>query len=325
MRNAPSAEDITRMYRQMLVVRAVEEQLAVLHRQGKTRGPIHTCIGQEAAGIGATAPLEREDVVTSTHRGHAHFVGKGLDLRRVLAEIFGRVTGYCRGRGGHMLVASAADGLLGGNGIVGGGIPIALGQAFGFQLDGSRRVAVAIFGDGAAQEGTCHEAMNVAGLWKLPMVFFCEHNLYGLTVHARYQSSVPDLHVRAAGYGMPGVMVDGNDLLAVHGAMRDALDRARRGDGPTFVEAKTYRMTGFSTSDMGGYQPEEEMREWAARDPIARTRALLATMLDESSLEAVERAAAEEVEAAFAQAMADPFPDAAELDAPEYAVAEARP
>ena len=214
-----------------------------------------------------------------------------------------------------MLVSSAEHGLLGGNGIVGGGIPIALGQAFAFQLEGGDRVAVAIFGDGAAQEGTCHEAMNIAALWKLPMVFFCEHNEYGLTVHARHQSSVEDLYVRAAGYGMPGLKVDGNDLLAVHGVMSEAVQRARRGEGPSFIEAKTYRMTGFSTSDMGGYQPDEEMREWAARDPLPRARAALAEVMAEADIAALEAAAKAENAEAFERALTDPFPDLAELEA----------
>ena len=317
--NTPSPEELARIYRDMLLVRDMEQRLVVLHKQGRTRGPIHTCIGQEAAGIGATAALEPADTVTSTHRGHAHFVGKGLSVHGVVAEIFGRVTGYCRGRAGHMLVASAEHGLLGGNGIVGGGIPIALGHAYGFQLDGSGRVAVALFGDGAAQEGTCHEAMNIASLWKLPMVFFCEHNEYGLTVHARWQSSVPDLSVRAAGYAMPGVKVDGNDVLAVYGAMRAAVARARRGEGPSFIEAKTYRMTGFSTSDMGGYQPDEEMREWRARDPLPRARRALADVMEEGAIAALEGEAASHVAQGFEQALSDPFPSADELDAGEYA------
>lgn len=318
--NRPTTAEISAMFRKMVAVRRIEERLGELHKQGLTRGPIHRCDGQEAVGIGGTAMLQQSDTVTSTHRGHAHYIGKGLEPRRVIAEIFGRATGYGRGRAGHMLVADAAHGMLGGNAIVGAGIPIAIGQALAHAELTDGNVALTFFGDGAAQTGICHEAMNMAGLWKLPVVFICEHNEYGLTVHARHQSSVKDLVVRAAGYGMPGVKIDGNDLISVYRTVDEAVMRARRGGGPTFIEAKTYRLVGFSTSDMGGYQPEEEIEAWRQRDPISRTRALLAEALGCDTVTRLEREAVAEVEEAYTLALADPFPEVAEAISPEYAV-----
>ena len=318
-RNTPSLDEKIEMYRRMRVVRLIEEGLVERFREGRIRGPIHTCDGQEAVGIGVTAVLERQDLITSTHRGHAHFIGKGLDPGRVLAEIFGKETGYCRGRAGHMLIASAEHGLLGGSAIVGGALPIAIGQALGFQVQGSDRVVVPFFGDGAAHIGMFHEALNIAGLWKLPVVFVCEHNEYGLTVHARHQSPVEDIAVRAEGYGMPGIKVDGNDAVAVYRAAADAVAGARRGDGPTLIEAKTYRMTGFSTSDQGGYQPEKEMAAWRSRDPIRRLRRALAKALAKGRLDALDGEAGETVAQAFAYAEDSPLPPAEEAYAEEFA------
>ena len=287
------------MYRKMVVVRRIEEKLGELHEEGRTRGPIHRCDGQEAVGVGATAMLTPGDYVTSTHRGHAHYIGKGLDARKVVAEIFGRETGYCKGRAGHMLVASSEFGMLGGNAIVGACIPAAVGMAQSIQLLGGDKVAMCIFGDGAAQTGICHEAMNIASLWKLPVVFVLEHNQYGLTVHADAQSSVKDLYIRAAGYGMPGEMADGNDPVAVYRAVSEAVARARRGEGPTLVEAKTYRMAGFSTTDMGGYQSEEDLEAWGQKDPIIRTFKELVKHIDEARVSAVRQEAESLAEDAF--------------------------
>lgn len=307
--NRPDTDELLLMYRRMVLVRGLEERLGVLHAAGRTRGPIHRCDGQEAVGIGATFLLRSTDTITSTHRGHAHFIGKGLDPRRVLAEILGRASGYCGGRAGHMLIADRALGVLGGNAIVGAGIAIALGHALAHEAAAEGNVAVAFFGDGAAQNGLCHEAMNMAGLWRLPIIFVCENNGYGLTVPARRQSAVADLASRAAGYAMPGIVLDGNDAAAVYREMEQALERARSGGGPSFLEAKTYRLSGFSTSDLGGYQPEAEMATWRARDPIARLKKALLSEGCASAVAAAEAEAAETLEAAFAAALADPLPE----------------
>lgn len=320
MRNAPSLDELAELYRRMKVVRLLEEAIGRLHKEGRTRGPIHRCDGQEAVGIGATAMLEREDIVTSTHRGHAHYVGKGVNTGALMAEIMGRATGTCRGRGGHMLVADREIGLLGGCGIVGGALPVAVGQALAFQVQKKPNVVVAFYGDGAAQIGAAHEALNVAALWKLPVVFVCEHNEYGLTVAARLQSSVADLVSRASGYGIPGEKIDGNDLLAVYAAVSTAVQRARRGDGPTLIEAKTYRLLGFSTSDVGGYQPAEEIERWKPRDPLLRTAARLGA----ARVAELDAAAAGEVDDAIAFALASPNPELAELEAGEYVAAARR-
>ncbi|MGF7161609.1 pyruvate dehydrogenase E1 component alpha subunit [Rhodoligotrophos appendicifer] len=308
MRNDVPIDRLIEMYRKMVATRRLEERLGELHKAGRTRGPIHRCDGQEAVGIGATAMLRDTDYVTSTHRGHAHYIGKGLDMRRVTAEIFGRETGYCQGRAGHMLVADETHGVLGGNAIVGASIPAATGMAASLKLTGRDDVALCFFGDGASQTGIWHESMNIAVLWKLPVVYVLEHNFYGLTVHSSAQSSTADLCNRAAGYGMPAEIVDGNDVVAVYRATSAAVDRARLGGGPSFIEAKTYRMSGFSTSDMGGYQVPEELESWRSRDPITRTGEELAAELGAEKLEALTREIIAETEAAIEQALADPLP-----------------
>lgn len=318
MLNRPGLGELREMYRRMVLVRRLEEELGRLHKEGRTRGPIHRCDGQEAVGIGATAALEPEDVVTSTHRGHAHYIGKGLPLGPLVAEILGRATGSCGGRAGHMLVADPAVGLLGGCGIVGGMLPVAVGQALAFQVRGEPRVVCAFLGDGAAQIGAAHEAMNLASLWRLPVIFLVEDNGFGLTVPTAAQSSVTELAVRAAGYGMPGVTVDGNDARAVFAAVAEAAARARRGEGPSLIEARTYRLEGFSTSDLGGYQDPAEIALWRTRDPILRLRAELLPELGESALLALEGEAERELRAAIEAALAAPPPPVEALAAPEY-------
>lgn len=308
MKNSPSIEEKIEMYRKMIVVRRLEELLGELHKEGKTRGPIHRCDGQEAVGIGATAMLEADDLIASTHRGHAHYVGKGLDVHKIVAEILGKQTGYCKGRAGHMLIASAAEGLLGGNAIVGACIPAAVGMAQSLKLLGGNRVAMCIFGDGSAQTGICHESMNIASLWKLPVVFVLENNEYGLTVHASEQSSLKDLYKRAAAYDMPGKKVNGNDVDAVYDEVSKAVERARRGEGPSLVEARTYRMSGFSTSDMGGYQKEETLVEWQKKDPLKITHRKLAKHVKKPVLEDIWTSADQVVREAIEQSLMDSFP-----------------
>ncbi len=308
MSQHPPLELRLEMHRRMILTRRLEERLGELHKAGKTRGPIHRCDGQEAIGIGATAALTQTDCVTSTHRGHAHYIGKGLDPRRIMAEIMGRETGYCRGRAGHMLVADASQGMIGGNAIVGASIPAATGMALSFQVQGRKDVSMCFFGDGAAQTGICHESMNIAALWKLPVVFMLEHNHYGLTVHHTAQSSIEDLSVRGAGYGIPSVIVDGNDVLAVYQAAAQAVARARAGDGPSLIEAKTYRVEGFSTSDMGGYQDPAQIAYWRERDPIRVSFEQLKQEAGEARLLEIDRQATDDIRDAVDAALSDPFP-----------------
>ncbi|SCW66998.1 thiamine pyrophosphate-dependent dehydrogenase E1 component subunit alpha [Ancylobacter rudongensis] len=308
MKNSPSLDEQLEMHRKMVIVRRLEERLGELHKAGRTRGPIHRCDGQEAVGIGATAVLGTSDFVTSTHRGHAHYIGKGVDIRGVTAEILGRATGTCGGRAGHMLIGDRDNGMIGGNAIVGGSIPAATGMALSIQVRGTADVAMCFFGDGAAQTGICHESMNMAGLWKLPVVFILEHNQFGLTVHHTVQSPVADLSIRAAGYAMPAEIVDGNDTVAMYRAVATAVERARRGEGPTLIEAKTYRMQGFSTSDMGGYQSDADLAEWNRRDPIQVSRRGLADAVSAERLDQIEAGAVAEVDAAVEEALAAPLP-----------------
>lgn len=308
MKNSPSTDEQLEMHRKMAVVRRLEERLGELHKAGKTRGPIHRCDGQEAVGVGATAVLGAGDFVTSTHRGHAHYIGKGVDIRGVAAEILGRATGTCGGRAGHMLIGDRDKGMIGGNAIVGGSIPAATGMALSIQVRRTADVAMCFFGDGAAQTGICHESMNIAGLWKLPVIFILEHNQFGLTVHHSVQSPVADLSIRAAGYAMPAEIVDGNDTVAMYRAAARAVERARRGEGPSLIEAKTYRMQGFSTSDMGGYQSAADLAEWNRRDPIMVSRRALLETVGAERLDAIEAGAAGEVDAAIEEALAAPLP-----------------
>ena len=321
MINAPSTDELKDIHHKMVVTRELEEVLGTYAKEGKTRGPIHRCDGQEAVGVAACAALRTDDYVCTTHRGHHVYVGKGLTTRGIIAEIFGRETGYCKGRGGHMLLGDAKTGMLGGNAIVGAGIPAATGMALSMQILKQDRVSMVVFGDGAAQTGICHEAMNMAGLWKLPVIFLLENNQYGLTVRQEVQSPVEDLSIRAAGYAMPGEIVDGNDAEAVYRAVASAAERARRGDGPSLIEAKTYRVKGFSTSDMGGYQSEEEMAPWLERDPIKLSAAKLAALVGADTVAAIEAAARAEVAQAFETALSDPFPTF-EIHAPSAAYSE---
>ena len=308
MKNTPSVNQQIEIYRRMIITRRLEEKLGDLVKKGETRGPIHRCDGQEAVGVAACMALEKKDKVCTTHRGHHVYVGKGLDPRRIIAEIMGRETGYCQGRGGHMLLGDVTTGMLGGNAIVGAGIPAATGMALSFQVLGQPHVAMAVFGDGAAQTGICHEAMNIAGLWKLPVIFLLENNLYGLTVRQDVQSPVKDLAPRAAGYDMPGEIVDGNDAVAVYQAVSTAAARARRGEGPTLIEAKTYRLMGFSTSDMGGYQDQEEIDTWRKRDPLLISKQVLTEMIGVERVSETETLAKADTDLAFEQALADSLP-----------------
>jgi pyruvate dehydrogenase E1 component alpha subunit len=275
-------------------------------------------VGQEASAIGACLALEADDVITSTHRGHGHLIGKGGDPRYMMAELAARSTGYCRGRGGSLHIADYDLGILGANGIVAGGIPIAVGAALSFSMQSGRgdqsnrpmRVALSFFGDGAVNEGAFHEAANMAGLWKLPAIFMCENNLYGEGTPQSKQAPVADLAVRAEGYGFPGVIVDGQDVLAVFQAVKVAADRARAGEGPTFVEAKTYRYRGHYEGDPQVYRLPGEMEKWLAHDPIPafRQRLLDASIFSEAALLKIEDGVQAQLDEAVAFAKAAPIP-----------------
>jgi len=302
------------MFRRMTLVREFELRAIEERRNGLIPGFIHPCVGQEATAVGACLALAPADVITSTHRGHGHLIGKGGDPRYMMAELAGRSTGYCLGRGGSLHIADFDLGILGANGIVAGGIPIAVGAGLAFHLRGEKRVALAFFGDGAVNQGAFHEAANMAGLWKLPVIFMCENNLYGEGTPQHKQAPIADLAARAAGYGFPGVIVDGNDVLAVYEAVRMAAERARAGLGPTFIEGKTYRQRGHYEGDPMVYRTQEEMEYWKARDPVVlfRRRLLEAGIFDEQTLDKVHQDVLRQLDEAVEFAKSAPIPKAEE-------------
>lgn len=270
------------MYRRMVLVREFELRAIAERRVGLIPGLLHSSIGQEASAVGTGLALRADDVFTSTHRGHGHLIGKGGDPAKLMAELAGRTTGYCAGRGGSLHLADSALGAISANGIVAGGIPMAVGAALAFAMRGEDRVAVSFFGDGAANEGAFHEALNLAGLWKLPVIFVCENNLYGEGTPQSKQATVADIAVRAEGYAFSGLIVDGNDISEIYRAVLAATIRARSGGGPTLIECKTYRWQGHHEGDPQVYKPTGELAEWQRKDPIVR---LSAAMQDAATVE----------------------------------------
>jgi pyruvate dehydrogenase E1 component alpha subunit len=303
------------MYRTMMTIRAFEQKLQELSRKGILRGSIHFCIGQEAVAAGVCAALEPSDCITSTHRGHGHAIAKGARVGPMFAELLGKATGYCKGKGGSMHIADLDLGHLGANGIVGGGLPIAAGAALGFRQLRLPRVVASFFGDGAINEGTFHESVNLAALWKLPVVYVCENNQFGMTTPLNEASAQPDLTTRAAGYGIPGVRVDGMDVRETRRVAGEAVARARAGDGPTLVVAETYRFEGHYVGDPIVYRAKEETEAWKARDPILRQGEYLlkAGLATQAELDQVAADIAREMEEGVAFAMNSPIPDPSEL------------
>ena len=302
------------LYR-MRLVRAFEEAAEQQYFAGKVHGTMHLYIGEEAVAVGAIAATEPHDQVTSTHRGHGHAIAKGQDVRLMMAELLAKETGVCRGRGGSMHMADLSVGILSADGIVGGGVPMAVGAALAAKMKRTDQVAVAFFGDGAINSGQFHEAMNLAALWKLPVLFVCDNNMYAVSMAAS-ESTAGSLSARAAGYGIPGINVDGNDPMAVYEVTQQALARARSGEGPTVIDALTYRWEGHSRNDPGtDYRTKEEIAEWKARDPVLLVRGQLIAMgaQTEESLEAVEQAARAKVDAAIEFAKASPHPKAEDV------------
>jgi len=290
----PEAE-LLRDYGTMWVIRRFEETLNDLYGTGVIRGTSHFCAGQEATEVGAIAALRPDDLVTSTHRGHGHFIAKGGDPKRIMAELWGKATGYAGGRGGSQHMADFAIGFLGSNGITGGMIPVATGAALSQKTLGTDRIVLCFFGDGATGQGTFHEAVNMGALWKLPVVYLCENNLYAMSTPVAEAFAEPEVAKRAAAYGLPGRRVDGQDYFAVRQAVADAAERARDGDGPTLIEAMTYRIYGHSKSDERAYRTKQEEAAWADRDALKLMReALLARAVLTEALDAEVRARAEQ-------------------------------
>ena len=300
------------IYRTMVRIRKFEEELFRLFSTRPMPGSMHQYDGEEAVAAGVCAHLSVEDYVSSTHRGHGHCIAKGAELNAVMAEMFAKATGCCRGLGGSMHIADFRVGMLGANGIVAGGIPHAVGAAWSSQYLKNGRVSVAFFGDGAANEGVFHESLNLAAVWRLPVVFVCENNLYGFSTHYRRVTAVEDIAVRAGSYAMPGRVADGMDPEAVYAAAGEAVARARRGEGPSLLECKTYRFRGHSRFEPAGYRTKEELERWRARDPLPAWRARLDSewQVPETELAEVEQAADREIgeAVAFAESSPDPAP-----------------
>jgi acetoin:2,6-dichlorophenolindophenol oxidoreductase subunit alpha len=299
------------MLRQMLMIRRFEERASADYLAGKIYGVVHCYIGEEAVAVGVCSTLKRDDRIISTHRGHGHCIAKGADLNRMMAELYGRQTGYCKGKGGSMHIADFDIGMLGANGIVAGGISIITGAGLAAQMEGKGGVAVSFFGDGASNAGPFHECLNIAAAWKLPMIYVCENNMYAAQTAAAVTHALSDVAAKAAGYGIPGVVVDGNDIFAVYQATNRAVERARAGEGPTLIECKTYRWRAH-TERCGQPDPRDpaEIEAWKGRDPITRLERQLRDQghLDDAGLRSMEGDVMRVLEAAVTFAEASPFP-----------------
>lgn len=319
--SALSDETLRDALSKMHLIRKFEEEAEQSYMRGLIHGTMHLSIGQEASAVGTCLHLEPQDYILSTHRGHGHCIAKGAEPKLMFAEFFGKETGYCRGRGGSMHIADVEGGNLGANGIVGGGLPIAAGVGLAIKMQKSGRVCVVFFGDGASNEGAFHEALNMAAIWKLPVVFVCENNQYGMSMDIARSMAAKNVADRAVAYAMPGVTIDGNDLALVAATAKEAIDRARSGGGPTLVECKTYRIRGHSKSDRNLYRTKEEIETWRARDPILRLQDELVAhdRFDKPSLEALEKEADEAIAAAVAFAKDSPSPKIEDLARDVYA------
>lgn len=316
-----SPERLRALLHQMMLIRAFEEAAEQLYLQGLIHGTMHLSVGQEASAVGACAALRPDDYILSTHRGHGHCIAKGARVDLMMAEFFGKETGYCRGRGGSMHMADVETGNLGANGIVAGGVPMAAGVGLSIQMQRQDRVVLVFFGDGATNEGAFHESLNLAAIWNLPVIYFCENNQYAMSMAITRASKLERLSDRACAYGIPGVTVDGNDLLAVYCATKEAVERARSGGGPTLIEAQTYRWKGHSKSDKQRYRTKEEVKAWQERDPIARLaqKMLEAALLTENDLQQLQADVDAEIAAAIEFAKASPEPDPATIFEGVYA------
>jgi pyruvate dehydrogenase E1 component alpha subunit len=309
------------MYRTMLKIRLFEEQVDALVLQGAIHGTTHLYIGMEATAVGVCAALQPEDYITSTHRGHGHCIAKGADLGRMMAELLGRSTGYCKGKGGSMHIADLDQGNLGATGIVGSGIPVATGAALAVKMRKEPGVIACFFGDGAANQGAFHESLNLAGVWKLPVIYVCENNQYAMSGAARDMIPIAKIAERASAYGFPGITADGNDVLAVYGAAAEAVARARRGNGPTLLTCETYRWRGHSRSDANRYRTKEETAAWETRCPIARFREYLERqgLIDGQTAALIQQDVQEELGKALQFAQGSPIPTLEGVEADLYA------
>jgi len=301
-------EKLLRMYSSMYKIRRFEEKLHIMFLSGEVPGTIHQYNGQEAVAVGVCENLHEDDLIISTHRGHGHCIAKGIPLDKMLAEVLGKATGCSRGVGGTMHMYYTEKGILGTTGIVGSGVPVAVGLALGIKYKGEKAVVVSFFGEGAINQGGVHEAMNLAAIWNLPVVFVCENNKYAVSTSIDKTSCITDLSKRAESYGIPGVTTDGNDVIEVYLATKKAVERARNDLGATFIECKTYRYKGHSRSDPAIYRTKEELNSWLKKDPIPRLKSYMSdkSLVEEGQIKDVERQVENEISQAIEFARKSP-------------------
>ena len=298
------------MYEKMLEIRYFEEKVFELYGQNLVPGTIHLYAGEEAVAVGVCSSLRKDDYITSTHRGHGHCIAKGADLKRTMAEILGKKTGYCKGKGGSMHIADFQIGMLGATAVVGAGLPIAVGAGLSAKLRKTDQVVACFFGEGASNQGTFHESINMASAWSLPVIFVCENNLYAMGTRQSRIMNIENISDRAGAYGISGVTVDGNDVLAVFEASQKAVDQARSGAGPTLIECKTYRHKGHSRVDPAKYRSKEEVEQWLAKDPISRFKEGLRQndVFSQAEVQKIGESVAAEIEEAVKFAVESPYP-----------------
>lgn len=299
----------------MILIRLFEEKARELFQAGLIRGTIHLYMGEEAVAVGACANLSREDLIVSTHRGHGHCIAKGADIKAMMAELLGKATGCCKGKGGSMHIAEVDVGILGASGIVASGIPVAVGAAFSQKYKNTGRVVISFFGDGATNNGAFHESLNLASIWKLPIVFICENNLYAITVPASISTSVRDIAIRATSYSIPGVIADGNDVEDVYHKVSEAVRLAKSGSGPSLIEAKTYRHEGHWVGDQKVYRTRKEEQQWYEKDPVTlySNKLIAENLLSSSELDEIYSRIGNKISDAEAFAKDSPFPDKLEV------------
>ena len=311
------------LLRQMTLIRRFEEMIKRLYMEGSIKGMLHLCIGQEGVATGVMSVLKKDEYIVSNHRGHGHFIAKGADLRLMMAELFGKSTGYCRGKGGSMHIADIDLCHLGANGIVGAGLPIAVGAALAFKdIKKTGQIVVCFFGDGALNMGEFHESLNLAGLWNLPVVFVCENNLYAISSHVEKTCAIKDIAKRAESYGMPGTTVDGMDVLGVRAAAEQSVKRARAGQGPSLLVCQTYRFLGHGRNpDCSLYRTKEEENQWQKRCPVCTFKAKLLDekIITEETFKDMENQIAQEIDLAVKFAEESPYPVAEDLESDIYA------
>jgi pyruvate dehydrogenase E1 component alpha subunit len=300
------------MYKTMVKIRQFEEKLRQEYHKGNLSGMLHLSVGEEAIASGACAALRKNDYITSNHRGHGHCIAKGGDLKLMIAEILGKEIGYCKGKGGSMHIADPSLGIIGANGIVGGGIPIATGCALSCKLRKENQVTLCFFGDGASNQGSFHESLNLASVWKLPAIYICENNLYAVSTHQSRQQNITNIADRASSYNIPGYVVDGNDVIAVYEIVCKAVDYARKGDGPSLIECKTYRWYGHCEADppTTTYRTIEEEKKWKEQCPINKLEKKLieSNILNRDDLKEIDKEVKKEIESALEFAKSSPEP-----------------